>query len=54
MWYGYKDTNAESVAQGYYFHNLAGTVQRDRLFTAIANEVFEDNKEEFTMPDSVV
>ena len=54
MWYGYKDTNAESVAQGYYYHNLAGTVQRDRLFTAIANEVFEDNKEEFTMPDSVV
>ena len=54
MWYGYKDTNADSVAQGYYCHNLAGTVQRDRLFTAIANEVFEKNKEEFKMPDSVV
>ena len=54
MWYGYEKTNADLVSQGYYFHNLSGTVQRDRLFTAIANEVFEDNKEEFTMPDSVV
>lgn len=54
MWYGYKDTNPESVAQGYYCHNLSGTIQRDKLFTAIANEVFEDNKEEFKMPDSVV
>ena len=54
MWYGYKETNEETVAQGYYCHNTAGTVQRDRLFTAIANEVFESNKEDFTMPDSVV
>ncbi len=54
MWYGYKDTNADSVSQGYYCHNLSGTVQRDRLFTALANEVFEENKEEFKMPDSVV
>ena len=54
MWYGYKDTSPESVAQGYYCHNLSGTVQRDKLFTAIANEVFEKNKEEFKMPDSVV
>ena len=53
MWYGYEKTNADLVSQGYYCHNLSGTVQRDRLFTAIANEVFEDNKEEFTMPDSV-
>ena len=54
MWYGYKDTTPESVSQGYYCHNLSGTVQRDRLFTAIANEVFEKDKEEFKMPDSVV
>ena len=54
MWYGYEETTAESVAQGYYCHNLSGTVQRDRLFTAIADEVFEEDKEEFTMPDSVV
>ena len=54
MWYGYEKTNEELVSQGYYCHNLSGTVQRDRLFTAIANEVFEDNKEEFKMPDSVV
>ena len=54
MWYGYEKTNEELVSQGYYCHNLSGTVQRDRLFTAIANEVFEEDKEEFTMPDSVV
>ena len=54
MWYGYEKTNADLVSQGYYCHNLSGTIQRDRLFTAIANEVFEDNKEEFKMPDSVV
>lgn len=54
LWYGYKETTPESVAQGYYFHNLAGTVQRDRLFTALSNEVFEKNKEDFKMPDSVV
>lgn len=54
MWYGYKDTTKDSVAQGYYCHNLSGTVQRDKLFTAIAKEVFEDNKEEFKMPESVV
>ena len=53
MWYGYEKTNADLVSQGYYCHNLSGTVQRDRLFTAIANEVFEDNKEEFKMPESV-
>ena len=54
MWYGYEKTTPESVAQGYYFHNLSGTIQRDKLFTAIAGEVFEKDKEEFTMPDSVV
>ena len=54
MWYGYEKTNEELVSQGYYCHNLSGTVQRDRLFTAIANEVFEEDKEEFKMPDSVV
>ena len=54
MWYGYEKTNEELVSQGYYCHNLSGTVQRDRLFTSIANEVFEEDKEEFTMPDSVV
>ena len=54
MWYGYEKTNEETVAQGYYCHNTAGTVQRDRLFTALANEIFEKDKEEFQMPDSVV
>ena len=54
MWYGYEKTTADLVSQGYYCHNLSGTVQRDRLFTAIANGVFEQDKKEFTMPDSVV
>lgn len=54
MWYGYKSTTKESVAQGYYCHNTPGTVQRDRLFTALANNVFEKNKSDFTMPSSVV
>ena len=54
MWYGYEKTNEETVAQGYYCHNTAGTVQRDRLFTALANGIFEKDKEEFQMPDSVV
>ncbi len=54
MWYGYKETTKDSVAQGYYCHNLAGTIQRDKLFTAIANQVFEKNKSSFQMPNSVV
>lgn len=53
MWYGYKETTAESVAEGYYCHNVSGTVQRDKLFTALAEEIFEEDKEEFEMPDSV-
>ncbi len=54
MWYGYKDLTQELADQGLYCHNLACSAQKDRLFTAIANEVFESNKEEFKMPNSVV
>ena len=54
MWYGYTDMSQEMVDQGLYCHNLSGTIQRDRLFTALANEIFESNKEEFKMPNSVV
>ncbi len=54
MWYGYKDTTKDLVSQGLYCHNVKCTVQRDKLFTAIANSVFEKNKEEFKMPNSVV
>ena len=54
MWYGYKETTQESVSQGYYCHNIAGTLQRDKLFTALAKEIFEKDKEEFKMPNSVV
>ena len=54
MWYGYTDMNQDMVNQGLYCHNLSGTIQRDRLFTALANEVFEKDKQAFQMPDSVV
>ncbi len=54
MWYGYEEVTKDMVSQGYYCHNLAGTIQRDKLFTALAHEVFEKNKEDFKMPDSVV
>lgn len=51
MWYGY--TNLE-VDSPYYSHNLPATYQRDRLFRALAENVFEKNKEEFKQPSSVV
>ena len=54
MWYGYTDMDQDMVNQGLYCHNLSGTIQRDRLFTALANEVFEKDKQAFQMPDSVV
>ena len=54
MWYGYKDTTKDLVSQGLYCHNVRCTVQRDKLFTALANNIFEKNKEEFKMPNSVV
>lgn len=54
MWYGYTDMNQDMVNQGLYCHNLSGTIQRDRLFTALANEIFEQDKQAFQMPDSVV
>lgn len=54
MWYGYKDLTHDLASQGLYCHNLACSTQKDRLFTALANEVFESNKEEFQMPNSVV
>lgn len=54
MWYGYKDMTKDLVKEGLYCHNVRCTIQRDQLFTALANEVFEKDKEEFKMPNSVV
>ena len=49
MWYGYDFIDSE-----YCLRNLPATIQKDKLFLALANTVFEKNKEEFKMPDSVV
>lgn len=49
MWYGY-----DSIDSEYCLRNIPATVQKDRLFLALANAAFESNKEEFKMPSSVV
>lgn len=49
MWYGYDFIDSE-----YCLRNLPATIQKDKLFLALANGVFEKKKEEFKMPDSVV
>ena len=54
MWYGYTSATKELISQGLYCHNLKCSTQKDKLFAALAKEVFEKNKEEFKMPSSVV
>ena len=49
MWYGY-----DFIDREYCLRNIPATVQKDKLFLALANGVFEKNKSEFKMPDSVV
>lgn len=49
MWYGY-----DKIDKQYCLRNLPATIQKDKLFLALANAAFESNKEEFKMPDSVV
>ena len=49
MWYGYDKIDSE-----YCLRNIPATIQKDKLFLALANGVFEKNKEEFKMPNSVV
>ena len=49
MWYGYNTSDSQ-----YCLRNLSGTIQRDYFFQALAKTVFESNREEFKMPDSVV
>lgn len=50
MWYGYD----KNISREYCLRNLPATIAKDNLFKALANGVFEQNKEEFKMPDSVV
>ncbi len=54
MWYGYTNLTQDLANQGLYCHTLTCSAQKDYLFTALAKEVFETNKEEFKMPNSVV
>ena len=49
MWYGYNIPTSE-----YCLRNLPATYAKDRLFRALAAAAFEENKEEFKMPESVV
>lgn len=49
MWYGYDTIDSE-----YCLRNIPATIQKDKLFLALANAAFEKDKAEFKMPDSVV
>ena len=49
MWYGYDFIDSE-----YCLRNLPATIQKDKLFLALANGVFDKKAEDFKMPDSVV
>ena len=48
-WYGYTDPDST-----YYCRTALCSNQRDLFFRALANSVFESNKESFKAPDSVV
>lgn len=55
MWYGYENTTADLVRQGYVLHNVPATIQKDRLFKALVSAgAMESNRKEFTQPSSVV
>ena len=55
IWYGYDKLNADMVNNGYVLHNVPATIQKDKLFGALARTgAMESNTEEFKMPNSVV
>ena len=55
IWYGYDKLNADMVNNGYVLHNVPATIQKDKLFGALARTgAMESNPEAFKMPDSVV
>ena len=49
MWYGY-----DFIDPVYCMRNLPASQKKDYLFKAIAEQVLEPNRADFTMPDSVV
>ena len=48
-WYGY-----DTISREYCLRNIPATIQKDKLFLALANVAFEKDKSEFSMPSSVV
>lgn len=50
MWYGYN----KITDSAHCLRNIPASAAKDRLFKALAQGAFEQNKEEFKMPDSVV
>ena len=48
-WYGY-----DTISREYCLRNVPATIQKDKLFLALANAAFEKDKSEFKMPSSVV
>ena len=49
MWYGYNQSTPE-----YCMRNLPSSIEKDKLYRTLVNEVIEKDREEFRMPDSVV
>ena len=49
MWYGY-----DTISREYCLRNIPATIQKDKLFLALAKGAFENNKEPFKMPSSVI
>lgn len=49
VWYGY-----EKISSEHYSRSPSSSIQRDRLFTAIANGIFDRNGSKFTVPSSVI
>lgn len=51
MWYGYDYIDKNGV---YVLRNLPASIQKDKLFLALARGVINGDTEDFKMPDSVV
>jgi penicillin-binding protein 1A len=49
MWYGY-----EKISSEHYSRSPSSSIIRDRLFTAIANGIFDRNGSKFEIPSSVI
>lgn len=49
MWYGYNESTKE-----YCMRNVPSSIEKDKLYRTLVNEVIEKDREEFKMPSSVV